>query len=85
MEEYNIYKDLGPYSLPLTEIVSYLSIQTVSEETSRCVCAYASYDHVEEVIGDYVVLELHMEIQVVIRVSCWKLNLLLKVTVIGAV
>ena len=85
MKEGYIYEYLCPYTSPLSQVVDYPSFDLVSEETSCCVCANACHDHVQEVVGDDIVFELHMVVEVVVRVCCWKLYLLFKVTIIGAI
>ena len=85
MEECDVNKDLGPYSFPFTQVIRYFPLYSVSEETSGCVCSNASYNHVEEMICYNVVLQLHVEVQVVIRICIWELNLLFEMTVVQAI
>ena len=80
MEEGDIDNDLGPHSLLFSEVIRYLSFDSVAKETPCCVCSDSSNDHVKEMIRDYVVLQFHVEVQVVICVCSWELDLLFEVT-----
>ena len=80
MEEGNIDNDLCPHPFLLSQVVRYLPFNSMTKEAPCCVCPYSSYDHVEEMIRDDVVLQFHVEVQVVIRVCSRKLNLLFEVT-----
>ena len=80
MEEGDIDNDLGPHSLLFSEVIRYLSFDSVAKETPCCVCSDSSNDHVKEMIRDYVVLQFHVEVQVVICVCSRELDLLFEVT-----
>ena len=80
MEEGDIDNDLGPHSLLFSKVIRYLSFNAVTEETPCCVRSDASNDHVKEMIRDDVVLQFHVEVQVVICVCSWELDLLFEVT-----
>ena len=85
VEESDVNKDLCPHALPFAQVVRYLPLDAVTEEAPRRVCTDTSYDHVQEVICYDVVLQFHMEVQVVIRVCSGELDLLLEVAEVQAV
>ena len=80
MEEGDIDNNLGPHSLLFSKVICYLSFNPVTEEAPCCVSSDSSNDHVKEMIRDDVVLQFHVEVQVVICVCSRELDLLFEVT-----
>ena len=62
MEETHINKDLGPDASSFANVIDYASVNLVTKEAPSSIGGDACHDHVEEMIGDNVVLELHVEV-----------------------
>ena len=84
MEDSEIDEDLGPYAASLTHFIDYSHIYLMAKETSERIGGDSRQNHIEEMVLDHIVFELHMVGEVVISLSCWVLNLLIEVTSIYA-